>query len=111
MLAESGYLIIAKPDIGHLSSVREALFDEVREHDSDKFLPTLASDFKLLDTHLVSAELSLSAQALGDLLTMTPYAYRAHIDKRQALLATTEAELFKTEAKFVVYILQKLANK
>lgn len=109
-LQSEGYLIIAKPDVGHLATVREALFDEVREHDSDKFLPTLAQYFTLLDSHHVSTNLSLSTAALTDLLTMTPYAYRAHAEKRQQLLATTETTEFLTEAKFVIYILQKLAS-
>lgn len=111
VLADNGYLIIAKPDMGHLATVRQALFDEVREHDSDKFLPTLAPYFAILATHFVSTELSLSAQALSDLLTMTPYAYRARPEKRQELLATTASAPFITEAKFVVYVLRKIADK
>ena len=111
LLADNGYLVIAKPDVAHLISVRDALFDEVREHDSDKFLTELAPYFRLLGTHRVSTELSLSAQALSDLLTMTPYAYRAQLDKRQALLAMSEDTPFTTEAKFVVYILQKSTRK
>lgn len=107
ILQDDGYLIIAKPDVGHLASVREALFDEVREHDSDKFLPSLTPYFQLLATHYVTADLSLSAESLDDLLTMTPYAYRAHSEKRQALLAMTEVAPFVTKAKFVVYVLQK----
>lgn len=109
VLQDNGYLIIAKPDIGHLASIREALFDSVREHDSAKFLTELAPYFELLATHNISTELSLSAADLADLLTMTPYAYRARSDKRQALLAMAECQLFKTEARFVVYILQKTA--
>lgn len=109
VLADEGYLIIAKPDVGHLAKVREALFDDVREHDSDKFLIGLAPFFQLLETHNVSTSLSLKAAALADLLTMTPYAYRARLDKRQALLAMGETQLFETEAKFVVYVLQKIA--
>ena len=109
-LADDGYLIIAKPDIGHLTTVRKALFDEVREHDSDKFLTELAPYFTLLNTHHVSTELSLSTQALTDLLTMTPYSYRAQVEKRQALLAMANMAPFITEAKFVVYVLQKTAT-
>ena len=111
VLQDDGYLVIAKPDVAHLTSVREALFDEVRAHDSDKFLTELAPYFRLLDTQRISTELSLSAQALADLLTMTPYAYRAQLDKRQALLDLVETEPFITEAKFVVYILQKSTRK
>jgi len=109
VLKNDGYLLIAKPDIGHLASIREALFDSVREHDSDKFLPTLAPYFELIDTHNISAPLSLSSEALADLLTMTPYAYRARAENRQALLASAKTEPFMTEAKFVVYVLKKLA--
>ena len=107
VLTNEGYLIIAKPDVGHLATAREALFDDVREHDSDKFLQELAPYFTLLNIYNVSAELTLSADDLADLLTMTPYAYRARSEKRQALLAKIATEKFATEAKFVVYVLQK----
>lgn len=111
VLTDEGYLIIAKPDVGHLASMRDALFDSVREHDSDKFLLELAPYFTLLSSHHVSAELSLSVAALADLMTMTPYAYRARSEKRQALLATVEQKSFHTQAKFVVYVLQKHSDK
>lgn len=107
VLSDAGYLIIAKPDIGHLATMREALFDDVREHDSDKFLDELAPYFQLLETHRVSTKLRLSAEELADLMTMTPYAYRARSEKRQALSAEVETKPFATEAKFVIYILQK----
>ncbi len=107
VLTSKGYLIIAKPDAGHLSAVREALFDDVREHDSDKFLQDLAPYFTLLNTYNVSTELTLSADDLADLLTMTPYAYRARSEKKQALLASVVTEKFATEAKFIVYVMQK----
>ncbi|MGO2278384.1 MAG: putative RNA methyltransferase [Pseudomonadales bacterium] len=107
VLMDSGYLIIAKPDVGHLATMRDALFDDVREHDSDKFLQELAPCFTLIETDRVSTELTLSAGDLADLMTMTPYAYRARSEKRQALLAAVETAAFSTEAKFVVYILQK----
>lgn len=108
VLSDAGYLIIAKPDIEHLATMREALFDDVREHDSDKFLQALSPYFKLLDRYRVSTELTLSAEDLADLLTMTPYAYRARSEKRQALLAKVATTPFTTEAKFIVYILQKI---
>lgn len=107
VLTDESYLIIAKPDIGHLATMREALFDDVREHDSDKFLDELAPYFQLLETHCVSTKLRLSAEEFADLMTMTPYAYRARSEKRQALLAEVETKPFATEAKFVIYILQK----
>lgn len=107
VLTVDGYLIIAKPDVGHLATMREALFDSVREHDSDKFLHELAPYFTLMGTERVSNEMTLSAADLADLMTMTPYAYRALNEKRQALLDSVETEPFATQAKFVIYILQK----
>ena len=109
VLSDAGYLIIAKPDIGHLATMREALFDDVREHDSDKFLQELAPYFQLLQTHHISSRLKLSAEELADLMTMTPYAYRARGEKIQALLVEVAARPFETEGKFVIYILQKTA--
>lgn len=107
VLKSGGRLLIAKPDSGHLKSMREALFDEVRPHDSDKFLEELASYFKEVATHKVSADLVLDRQSLADLLTMTPYSYRAKAEKREALLASTERQPFQTTARFVVYELVK----
>ena len=107
VMADKGYLLIAKPDYGHLSEMRAALFDDVREHDSDKFLPSLEPFFTLLSTSHISTPLSLSVADLADLMTMTPYAYRAHGAKREALLARTAETPFVTEAKFVLYVLQK----
>ncbi|HAR75260.1 MAG TPA: rRNA (guanine-N1)-methyltransferase [Psychrobacter sp.] len=109
VLSAEGYLMIAKPDIGHLATMRDALFDDVREHDSDKFLHELAPYFTLMNTYHVSTEMALAVDDLADLMTMTPYAYRARSDKRQALLAKVATEIFITEAKFVVYVLQKIA--
>ncbi|MBF4490450.1 methyltransferase domain-containing protein [Psychrobacter sp. N25K4-3-2] len=111
VLVDEGYLIIAKPDVGHLATMRDALFDSVREHDSDKFLQELAPYFTLIETHRVSTEMTLSATDLADLLTMTPYAYRARSEKRQTLLAAVEQQAFSTEAKFVVYVLQKSVDQ
>ena len=108
VLKSEGRLIIAKPDAGHLQSMREALFDDVRPHDSDKFLEELAPYFKEVATHKVSADLVLEKQALADLLTMTPYSYRAKAEKREALLASTEHQPFETTARFVVYDLVRI---
>lgn len=110
VLTDDGYLIVAKPDAGHLASMREALFDDVREHDSDKFLQELSPEFVLINTYRVSTEMTLSASELSDLMIMTPYAYRAKSEKRQALLDAVAKQRFNTEARFVVYVLQKSSD-
>lgn len=108
VLKSEGRLIIAKPDAGHLQSMREALFDEVRPHDSDKFLEELTPYFNQVATHQVTADLKLSADALADLMTMTPYSYRAKPEKREALLASAQQQKFQTQARFVVYELVRI---
>lgn len=109
-LQDDGYLIIAKPDGGHLASVRRALFEDVREHDSDKFLDELAPYFAVMDTRHVATDLALSADDLADLLTMTPYSYRAKAAKRATLLDSAKQAAFCTQARFVVYVLKKHCN-
>lgn len=108
VMADKGILLIAKPDTGHLASVRQALFDEVREHNSDKFLQQLSDfGFTLLHTQKVQNEFALNGEQLADLLTMTPYSYRAKREKRESLLANAAKQNFITQAKFVVYVLSK----
>lgn len=109
VLESGGYLLIAKPDQGHLASVRQALFDDVREHDSDKFLQELAPYFELIDRVAVETTLNLSQNELADLLTMTPYSYRAKLANREALLNSALKSSFKTQARFVIFVLQKRA--
>jgi len=109
VLESGGYLLIAKPDQGHLASVRQALFDDVREHDSDKFLQELAPYFELIDRVEVETTLNLSQNELADLLTMTPYSYRAKLANREALLNSALKSSFKTQARFVIFVLQKRA--
>ncbi len=107
VMAEHGILLIAKPDAGHLASVRAGLFDTVREHDSDKFLQQLqAVGFTLVETEKISTEFSMNAEQLADLLTMTPYSYRAKREKREALLVTAKEQGFMTEGRFLLYVLR-----
>lgn len=110
VLKVGGILIITKPDEQHLASVRAGLFEQVRTHDSDKFLTQLAPYFTLIDTIQVQSALTLNTDALADLLTMTPYAYRAVASKREALLVQSQAQPLQTQARFVVYILQCHTN-
>lgn len=109
VLKNDGYLIIAKPDQGHLASVRQALFEDVREHDSDKFLQDLAPYFDLVKRVAVETTLNLSQIELADLLTMTPYSYRAKLENREELLNSALKTSVTTQARFVIFVLKKRA--
>ena len=110
LLSDGGYVFIAKPAPNHLIELRQALFDTVIEHDSDKFIEQMADKFSLMNSEIVTNNIVVNAENLGDLLTMTPYSYRAKPEKRQALLTqvTHQGEMAITVA-FVVYGFRKLS--
>lgn len=108
LLGEKGIVLIAKPAVGHLLQLREGLFDEVLPHDSDKFIEEMSPFFALANERTINYEIELNAEQLADLLTMTPYSYRAKPEKRQALLAKCEREsTMKLTIDFVIYVFSK----
>ena len=100
----AAYLLIATPSAHHLHSLRAALFDTVNPHQPEKFLAQLAPEFSLQHNQLIETELNLPQATLQDLLTMTPYAYKAKADKRAALESVSD---FVTQAAFCLYVLKK----
>lgn len=107
VLTESGKLVIAKPAEQHLLALRELLFDDVILHDSDKFIEQLAPTFTLEQKRPVTCELDLDTAAINQLLTMTPYAYKAKPEKRDAV---EKLETLKVTAHFYVYVFTKNAE-
>lgn len=108
LLGEKGIVLIAKPAENHLYQMREGLFDEVLPHDSDKFIEELAPFFSLTNQQTIGYDIKVNAEQLADLLTMTPYSYRAKPEKRQALLAKCEREsTMKLTIDFVIYVFSK----
>lgn len=85
VLESQGYLLVATPAPQHLYAMREALFDQVKVHEPEKFITQLQPEFELIEQHLITDDLSLNQQQLKDLIAMTPYAWKAKADKRAAL--------------------------
>jgi 23S rRNA (guanine745-N1)-methyltransferase len=85
VLRPGGALLVATPAEGHLHELRAALFDEVRPHEPDKFTALLAPRFTPAGQEEIRFALHLDAPALRALLLMTPYAWKARLEKRQAL--------------------------
>lgn len=104
VLKDKGYLLVVTPAPEHLFAIREALFEEVKPHEPNKFVQQLAQDFELIESQVVSADLTLPQQQLKNLIAMTPYAYKAKVDRRSALEALAE---FKVTAQFQLYLFQK----
>lgn len=105
VLKENGHLIVATPAPKHLYELRAALFDQVNPHQPEKFIEVLAASFKLIEQQEITYPMTLNTMTLKQLLAMTPYAWKAKIDKRQQL---EQQEVFVTQASFQVYIFQKI---
>ncbi|MDE2422213.1 MAG: methyltransferase domain-containing protein [Gammaproteobacteria bacterium] len=104
VLQPDGFVLVATPAPTHLWAMREGLFGEVQAHEPDKFLAGFDELFTLHSRTEVSFPLSLSNQALKDLLCMTPYVWKAKPEKRAALELL---ESFETAAAFTIFLFQK----
>ncbi|WP_343598072.1 putative RNA methyltransferase [Acinetobacter sp.] len=104
VLKEDGLCLVVTPAPQHLYAMREALFDQVNPHEPEKFVNQLSDAFELIESQVVDAPLLLKQQDIQNLLAMTPYAYKAKPEKRQAL--ETLAELHVT-ASFQIYLFKK----
>lgn len=104
VLPEGGHVLVVTPAPDHLWHVRDGLFGEVRAHEPDKFLRDFEVGFSLVRRDEVRVPLSLTQQALIDLLAMTPYAWKARADRRAALEALPA---FATEAAFSLMLFRR----
>ncbi|ENW07047.1 putative RNA methyltransferase [Acinetobacter beijerinckii] len=104
VLKKNGHLIVVTPAPTHLFHLREALFEQVNLHEPQKFVEQLDAQFEIKQSKLVEAELLLDHQALNNLIAMTPYAYKASLEKRQAL---EQKQQFAVTAAFQIYVFEK----
>lgn len=104
VLKAEGYLLVVTPAQQHLLAMREALFEEVKAHEPDKFVQQLQGSFNLIEQQVIDAPLKLDQQDLKNLIAMTPYAYKAKVELRQALEQNLS---FNVNAQFQLYIFQK----
>lgn len=105
VLKPGGALIIAAPGEKHLWELREALYDEVRPHQAEKWIEGLGGYFDLHHETGVRFDLDIrDANSLGHLLKMTPHYWRASREKRNAL---EERDSFVTQADFRVMVFKK----
>ncbi|MDB5985413.1 MAG: methyltransferase protein [Nevskia sp.] len=107
VLKPAGRVLVVTPAAGHLLSIRERLFDEVRAHEPDKFLAAFESEFDLQQRQHLQFPLRLTPPALKQLLLMTPYAWKAKPERRAALEAGEGAV---TEAAFTLLLFRRKAS-
>lgn len=104
VLEPSGHVLLVTPAPEHLLSVREQLFDTVRDYDAEKFMAGFENRFVLQLQRQLDFPMKLDQPALRQLLLMTPYAWRAKQERRLALEAR---EVFETQAAFTLTLLQR----
>lgn len=104
VLRPEGHVLVVTPATGHLRRIREQLFDEVRPYDTDKFLASFEARFELVSRQELQFPLALAQPALGQLLQMTPYAWKAKPERRAALEAS---EGIQTEAAFSLLLFRR----
>ncbi len=106
VLKDKAYLMVVTPAPQHLYAMREALFEEVKPHEPQKFVEQLADTFELVSEQVVDAPMSLNQTDLKNLIAMTPYAYKAKPERRQVL---EQQQSFDLMAQYQIYVFQKKA--
>lgn len=101
VLKHGGHVVVATPAPDHLYQLRAGLFEDVRLHAPDKFVAQLAPQFELVRQDELRVPLQLDQASIRNLIAMTPYAWKAKAEKRQALEAL---EVLQTEAVFRVLV-------
>lgn len=104
VLQPGGHTLVVTPGPEHLHALRAALFDEVRPHVPDKFLPGFEDGFELNEQQSVRFPLDLDRDSLQQLLQMTPYTWKARPERRMALEAR---ESLQTEASFSLLLFRR----
>ena len=106
VLEEYGTLVIAAPGEKHLWELREALYPEVRAHEPDKWLDSLASAFTLQFETSVRFNFTLPDNtAVRNLLQMTPHYWRAARDRRTVVESLPSLTL---QADFRILVFRKI---
>lgn len=104
VLKPKSYLMVVTPAPQHLYSMREALFEEVKPHEPQKFVEQLQDEFNLICEQVIDAPMVLPQADLKNLIAMTPYAYKAKPERR---LALEQQDQFKLMAQYQIYLFQK----
>lgn len=98
-------LLIAAPGERHLWELREALYEEIRPHQADKWQEELAPHFNFHNEARVQFTVSLNDNIqLNHLLKMTPHYWRASRERRNVV---EQLGSFNTQADFRILSFRK----
>ncbi len=100
VLKDDGIFIVVSPKENHLFELRQALYENVREVES----PLTPTHFEIVEEKELQFTFTLENNGIANLLTMTPYVYRAPKDKVERLKSVATLNL---TAHFLVSVLKK----
>lgn len=104
VLKDGGLLILAYPYGNHLLELRQALYENVRDNTTS--LPP-CSDFEFALEKELTYTVTARGNQIDNLLTMTPYVYRAPKDSVEKVRAKTELSL---TCDFHISVLKKISH-
>lgn len=110
VLVPGGHLLVATPAPDHLQALRAVLFDEVRPHRPDKFIGELAPALQPAGQREIRFPMVLDRTAREQLLTMTPYGWRASPARRLLLCGPASAETMTVSAAFSLLVFRAGGN-
>lgn len=90
VLKSSGHLLTVTPGPRHLWQLKEFIYADVKEHDSDTPIP---KGFKRLTAQRLSYKITPNIQQRMALLQMTPFAWQANESVLQDLKGVSELEI------------------
>lgn len=102
VLKNDGLLILASPKANHLIQLRELLYSNVRNVENE--IPI--KNFNVISTFELNYDFTLNSKgSIQDLLTMTPYVYRAPLENIEKIKNLDSLTL---TANFEITVLEKL---
>ena len=87
VLRPGGHYLEVTPAPRHLWELRQSLYGKPREHEPAR---SAIEGMQLQRQGEIDYQLELEREMLADLISMTPYGYRGHREKREALLRQGE---------------------
>ena len=108
LLRSKGTLIILHTGEQHLTSLRQALYDDLKQESANFVGPLQNAGFHLVDQTQVKFDFSVEeSHQVANLLAMTPHYWRAKPEKKHAFLRSVEQTVFATSADVSVLVLQR----
>lgn len=102
VLSDQGYLLTVTPAKKHLIELKEKIYTNAQEHDEDK---QPIKDLTLIhQEHLSYTMVLKTGKDVLDLLSMTPFAFKADDKTRQHLAQLTD---FSCQADFLIRLYKK----